>query len=250
MKKSFLKNDRPLLTAMICCATPKECIEKIGLSLAEGAEAIGVQLEWLKREYRTKTNLKKIFDACGDAPIYVTSYRDGESRGLGDDLLGDLLVDAISSGADMADVMGDIYDERPNFDLSITYMSVGRQILLIQRIHRLGGEVMISCRLNREYSIPEYEMLASDQVTRGADLLGIFNRSEKRLNASDYVKAVDRISKTLGKRLQLEICGAPLSEISSAGGLIMHRCVQSHGEFDDARLPLLKDIKALRDREG
>lgn len=49
MKTTFLNYDKPLLTAMIQCPTAEECIEKIKASLADGADALGIQLCRLKR---------------------------------------------------------------------------------------------------------------------------------------------------------------------------------------------------------
>ena len=65
MKNSFLKCEKPLITAMVGCPTPDECIEKIKISIADGAEAVGVGLEWLGREYRTVKNIKRIFYKLG-----------------------------------------------------------------------------------------------------------------------------------------------------------------------------------------
>lgn len=73
VSKTFLKYDKPLITAMIQCSTAEECIAKIKASAADGADAFGVQLCKLKREQRTKKNLTEIFSACGDKPtIYKT----------------------------------------------------------------------------------------------------------------------------------------------------------------------------------
>ena len=71
----------------------------------------------------------------------------------------------------------------------------------------------------------------------------------RKYNINDYIKTVGRISETSGRKLQLEICGADFCEMPSSGGRFMYRCVQSHGEFDDPRMPLLKDVKAFRDGE-
>ena len=249
MKRSFLSCDIPLLTAMIKCATPDECIEKIRLSVADGAEAIGVQLEWLKTEYRTKKHLERIFAACGELPIYVTSYRDGENVGREDGEIGELLVKAVACGATAADVMGDIYSWNLQYGLSAIPTEISRQLLLIKRIHRCGGEVIMSSRVSGKLSVPEYEMIASDQATRKADIIGIFNASADKADLDGYAKAVGRIKEENAKKLQLEFCGEDitLGDMASAGGLCMFRCVQSYGEYDSPDMPLLKDAKAIRE---
>ena len=46
---------------MIQCETADECIKKIKKSLTDGADAFGIQLCVLKREYRDEETLKRIF---------------------------------------------------------------------------------------------------------------------------------------------------------------------------------------------
>ena len=107
---TFLNYDKPLLCAMIMCDTPDECIRKIKLSISEGADAIGIHLCRIEREYRTVEQLKRIIDSCEGKPVYVTSYRAGKSEGFTDDECVDLLLLALDAGATLIDVMGDLYD--------------------------------------------------------------------------------------------------------------------------------------------
>ena len=68
-KASFLNNPKPLLCVMVQEPNPDSAIEVISNALYDGAEAFGIQLECLEREYRTEENLKKIFSACKGLPI-------------------------------------------------------------------------------------------------------------------------------------------------------------------------------------
>lgn len=74
-KASFINASRPLLCAMIQEKTPETIINIVLNGLYDGAEAFGIQLECLEREYRTESCLSEIFSACQGRPIYVTSYR-------------------------------------------------------------------------------------------------------------------------------------------------------------------------------
>lgn len=103
---------------MIQCETADECIKKIKKSLTDGADAFGIQLCVLKREYRDEETLKRIFSACGDKPIYATSYRCKESEGMSDDECAELLLRALKCGATLLDVMGDAYDVSPQYQLA------------------------------------------------------------------------------------------------------------------------------------
>ena len=92
--KTFLKYDKPPLTAMIQCETADECIKKL---LTDGVDAFGIQLCVLKREYRDEETLKRIFSACGDKPIYATSYRCKESEGMSDGVNPEFCVKSLRS---------------------------------------------------------------------------------------------------------------------------------------------------------
>jgi len=109
MKPSFLNQTRPPLVSMIQAATPEEAICLIVESLYDGADAFGIQLCWLKREYRTEETLRNIFGYCQNKPIYITSYRAKESAGMSDDECVELLLLGLKCGATLCDVMGDLY---------------------------------------------------------------------------------------------------------------------------------------------
>ena len=53
-RKTFLTCEKPLLTAMVQAQTPQECKDIILNSIWDGAEAFGIQLENLKKEYIQK----------------------------------------------------------------------------------------------------------------------------------------------------------------------------------------------------
>ena len=61
MKKTFL-SDNPLLTVMIQCETPEAAIRKIRNANSLGADAYGLQVESLKKEYHTPEVYKRLFD--------------------------------------------------------------------------------------------------------------------------------------------------------------------------------------------
>jgi hypothetical protein len=113
-KASFINASRPLLCAMIQETNPKDAIDLINNCRFDGAEAFGIQLECLKREYRNETDLKAIFDACANLPIYVTSYRNYESTGYTDQECMDYLKLAAKCGATLCDVMADTFDIQPD----------------------------------------------------------------------------------------------------------------------------------------
>lgn len=249
VKPTFLTYEKPLLTAMILCSTPQECLDKIQASLAEGADAIGIQLERLKREYRTRETLTEIFAACGGKPIYVTGYRYGESAGLDDDACAALLLLALDCGATLCDVPGDMFDPDCRLQLSFRADAVEKQKALIREIHRRGGEALMSCHTQTDTTAEENRMIAKAQQERGADIIKIVNVAQSAEAIPKYVQVIQQILRETDRKLLFLVGGAGrlLREIGPNLGVCMYLCVHDYGPFDTREQPLLKDVKAIRD---
>ena len=59
MKATFLQYNKPLLTAMVQEKTPGDAINTIMNSHYDGADAFGIQLEYLERQYRDVETLRE-----------------------------------------------------------------------------------------------------------------------------------------------------------------------------------------------
>lgn len=248
MRPSFLNCEKPIIVAMIQCSTPKDCIEKIKLSSKDGAEAFGIQLCRIKREYRTKEHLTDIFNACDGKPIYVTSYRHSESEGYTDDECAELLLLALECGATLLDVCGDMFERSPHYELATDESAVNKQIALIDEIHKRGGEVLMSSHTLKSITLEENLMIAREHIKRGADVIKIVNKAEDKSEIPVYLEAIQRITKMTDKKLLLLVSGEGqiVRYIGANFGVCMYLCVQSHGPYDTPEQPLIKDIVALR----
>lgn len=249
MKPTFLNREKPLLCAMVLCQTPEACIEKIKASISDGAEAIGIQLEKLKREYRDIETLKRIFEAAGDLPIYATSYRGNDSKGLSDDELVDFLLMALDAGATLIDVMGDVYCPS-KYEITYDEEAVSKQKALISKIHEKGGEVLMSCHTHAKLSVEETLKIAKAQRERGVDVVKIVNVTEDISELPECFETVLTLKNELDCAF-LYLCSGPCHKmIRQTGanlGVCMYLCVQNYGPFDPSLQPRLKDIKLIRD---
>ena len=72
---SFLHQNQPLNTCMIMNNTVKDAIITCRNAVFDGCDAFGIQIDRLPRELRTEENLKAIYKAMGNRPIYITNYR-------------------------------------------------------------------------------------------------------------------------------------------------------------------------------
>ena len=251
-RPSFIRQQKPIICAMVKGNTPDEYIKKIKSSIACGAEAIGAQLCRLKREYRSHAELRRIFDACEGLPIYVTSYRLNESEGLTDEECAELLLAALDAGATMPDVMGDMFGRSPQYELAEAPEAIARQKELIAEIHRRGGEVLMSSHTYKSTTLEENLMIARAQAERGADIVKIVNRAENVDEIPKYAEAIRRILKLpemQEKKLLFLVSGSGqlIRYIGANLGVCMYLCVDEHGPMDTAEQPTIAQIRAIRD---
>ena len=239
----------PLVTAMIQCPTPEECIHRIHDSLKAGAEALGVQLCQLKREYRTPEHLKAIFDACGDRVIYVTSYRVGQSAGLSDEECVELLLLAGRCGATLLDVPADLFCKEEN---GITYdeAAVVKQKALVDEIHAMGCEALISTHHQGPSSLEEIMAIGRAQVERGTDEVKIVVKDTDIRQLPVYITALQRLAAEMGKPvlfLPSGPCGTFLRRIGIELGCCMALTVVDHGPLDTVQQPVIGEVLAIRE---
>lgn len=246
--KTFLNGNKPL-TAMIQCRTADACIEKIKCSISDGAEALGIQLCQLSRSERTDEKLKSIFDACEDKPIYITSYRYNQSKGLTDRQCADLLLRGLELGATLLDVPGDLFAQN-EYQITTDKEAVKLQKELIDTIHESGGEVLISTHDFRELSADEIFGIAKLQAEHGADVIKIVVKSQNINMLPKYIEVIQKINNEIKKPLLFLDSGACSNILRKVGpqlGACMYLCVQSHNELDTPTQPKLKNLKLIRD---
>ncbi len=247
-KASFLNNDRPLLCVMVQDATADAMIDTINNALYEGAEAFGIQLEWLDKEFRTEEHLRSIFSACRGLPIYITSYRKG--RGImTDEECKELLLLGARCGATLCDVMGDMYDPVPN-EITFDEIAVEKQKALIKEIHALGCEALMSTHLHGLYEKEDVYKYAKAQRERGVDVVKIVNfaRTEEEL--------IKNIEICAGLKCEIdceylylangEYCRL-LRQIGGKLGCCMYLCVVRYGGVYSKEQTLLRSQKSIRD---
>ncbi len=234
---------------MILCETPDECIAKIKASIADGADAIGIQLCKLKPEYRTKEIITEIFAACEGKPIYVTSYRENYSIDFTDDECAELLMLALDCGATLFDVMGDFYCKTKKYQLTFDEEAVKKQKALINEIHRRGGEVLMSCHTNMSATLEECLMIANEQIERGADVIKIVCVAQSADEIPKYIDVIQKISAMTDKKLLFLVSGEGqiVRYVGPCFGVFMYLALHEQGALDNKCQPLIKNIKPIRD---
>lgn len=193
---SFIGHSKPLLTAMVQAKTPEEACCIITDSIYDGAEAFGIQLENLEKQYRSIETLKSIFSHCGDKPIYITSYRNSESTGYTDEECEEYLLMGLKAGAKLCDVMGDMYKQE-KYGITYDEEAVKKQRELIDKIHGLGGEVLMSVHFYEFFDEDATMKVAHAVEDRGADIVKIVNGSYTEDQMYANINIIHRMKKEL-----------------------------------------------------
>ena len=251
MKKeiSFLGHSKPLLTAMVQAKTPEEACCIITDSMYDGAEAFGIQLENLERKYRNVETLKSIFYYCGDKPIYITSYRNGESTGYTDEECEQYLLMGLEAGAALCDVMGDMYKQE-KYGITYDEEAVKKQRELIDKIHSRGGEVLMSVHFYEFFDEDETMKVAHAIEDRGADIVKIVNGSYTEDQMYANINIIHRMKKELHAKFLFLANGKYSKLIRLFGpqlGVCTYLCVQSYRPINSKEQPKLRATKAIRD---
>lgn len=248
MKKSFLNRETPLLTVMLQCETPEVAIGRIRNANMLGAEAYGLQIESLKPEYHNEGTYKKIFAEMGNRPCYITQYRGKNNLGLTDEQLAEKLIVTAESGAVLCDIMGDMFCKHPE-ELTDNADAIKKQMELIDRLHGMGAEVLMSSHLYKYAPAERVLEIALEQKRRGADIIKIVTFANNMEQQIENLKITNLLKNELGAPF-LFLSGGECSIHRRLGitlGCSMGLCVYEHDHLSTPTQPLLSVMKNLRD---
>lgn len=245
----FAIDKMPYITTMIQTPTPDEFIAAARNAVCGGADAIGFQLCQLKKEYRTEENYRNMFAYVGDRPIYITNYDRGFSEGDSDDELVDGLKLALECGADLADIPGDMF-HKEKYQLTRDKIAIEKQMRLIDEIHSMGKQVLMSSHIFEFRSIDDLTEIANEQIKRGADVVKIVAASNTEDELLENLKSESELKRRIKKPFLFLSTGLHCKKHRMLGpyfGSCMWLTVYEYGAIDNKEQPLLKSVKAVRD---
>lgn len=247
MARTFLGRE-PLLTVMLACETPEATLERIEKANAAGAEAYGWQIESLLPAYHEAAVYRRVFEAMGERPCYVTYYRSRGNEGKTDEALAEGLLTLAASGATLVDVMGDLFcrhPEEPTEDAA----AIAKQEALIARLHELGAEVLMSSHLYKYAPADRVMAIAAEQKRRGADVIKLVTAADDMAQQIENLRITDLLKRELGAPF-LFLSGGECSLHRRLGmklGCCMALCVYEHDALSTPVQPLLSTMQAIRD---
>ena len=246
--KTFLNNKIPMLTVMLQCKDPEVAIGRIRNANCLGADAYGLQVESLKTEFQNPDTFKRIFAEMGARPCYVTNYRYAYNQKLTDDELAEGIITLAESGATLCDVMGDLFCKHPE-ELTDDEEAIKKQIDLIDEIHGLGAEVLMSSHLYKFALAERVLQIAFEQKRRGADIIKIVTAADTMEQQIENLRITNLLKEELGAPF-LFLSGGVSSIHRRLGiklGCCMSLCVYEHDALSTASQPLLSTMKIVRD---
>lgn len=249
MKYSFTDYEKPLLTVMIKqTQNPANAIAEIGRANYCGAEAFGIQLEGLSREFHTPENIKKIFSAMGDKPIYVTNYKLFNNKDITYEELGEELLSFLDYGATLVDVMGDMFCKADD-ELTMNEEAITKQIELIDRIHKKGGQVIMSSHVNKFMTEKRVLQIAKEHKRRGADISKIVAHGNSMEEQMENLRITAVLNEKLGIPYLFLSGGECLihRRLGILLGCCMSLCVCELSECSDNPQPLIYEQRKIRD---
>lgn len=249
MKPSFVNYQKPLITAMIQEETPTDAILMIEDSLYDGAEAFGIQLESLLPQYRNENDIRSIFSHCMGKPIYITSYRYAASNGYTDEQCAELLLLGAKCGATLCDVMGDLFHKEA-CELTFDKEALIKQKELIEKLHKLGCEVLISSHVGKHFTEEQVIEYMTEQQKRGADIAKLVSVSDSEEQLLEALGICAHLKNKLSIPYLFLVGGQNFKlvrEIGPALGVCMYLCVHHHTPKNTLAQPTIRAIRNIRD---
>ena len=186
LKRSFVGRQEPAVALLYKPCSLAEAAALARSAEADGADGIAVEISNLPLEERTLDGFRGLMKAVC-LPFMFIDYRKDKFCGADDDARQQYLLMAAEAGADVIDVMGDLYAPAPR-ELTSDPAAIARQKKLIDEIHARGAYALMSSHLQQE-ALKAEEVLAHlrSQSERGADILKIVVKCD---SDEDFVESV------------------------------------------------------------
>ncbi len=198
LKRSFLNRQTCAVSLLYKPDSTAKAVALARSAEADGADGIAIEISHLPEEARTFETFKGIIN-CVQLPFMFINYRKDILCGADDEKRQVYLLRAADAGADVIDVMGDLYAPAPR-EITFDTAAIAQQKKLIDTIHAKGAYALISSHATGEFIPPEdvLEMMKM-QSSRGADILKVVTRVNTEEEFSEAVRTLFLLRKNLDK---------------------------------------------------
>lgn len=216
-KLKFTQIKRPFICTIISDSNPTDCKRTIWLSDYDGSDAYQMNLMMLERRFLNEKDLRPVFQATGK-PILVCHYRWDYEKPLpmDEEKRIQLLIDAVRWGANGIDLEADAFDpstgppewsdeargyslnpaSKPR-DWTMNPDAIQRQKEVIEEIHGLNGEVLMSAHTRVCLPVEQCVSMAREMESRGADIVKVVRVDTSFEDLLDTMRATLEIKRVL-----------------------------------------------------
>ena len=248
-RRSFFNRQDTALTLLYKPASITQAIATARSGESDGADGIAIEIQRLPQEERTVENFKNIINSV-QLPFMFIDYRDDIVHGADDEARQKYLLMAVEAGAEVVDIMGDLFDPSPR-ELTFSPEAIARQKELIEKIHAKGGKVLISSHVTTE-SLSAKEVLAhlQEQSARGADMLKIVVKTDTEESAVEAIRTMMMLHEKLDKPY-IFLGGGKYGRFVRYNGLKLGVAIQFGVHSYEAEMlyhqPTLRSFKGVRE---
>lgn len=230
MRKSFMKNQAPVLTGAVQEETADQAIRAIKNFALHGAKGIDLHLTQMREESRTPEELKRVINAS-PLPIFGLNYTVSHDASEEEERVR-LLLRSLEAGASGIDIQGYTFDfaSREKFDERFTDAGysfvqprpkevvvndavIDRQCELIERVHAMGGEILLSNHVGVFLECDMLLELCLFLEKRKPDTIKIVAMCDTEYELAETVKAMILIKKEIKTPVTL-ICNGKYRALS------------------------------------
>ncbi|MBO7742536.1 MAG: type I 3-dehydroquinate dehydratase [Victivallales bacterium] len=220
-----------------------------GVAAEEGADAVAIDISCIPLEERTVENFRRTVESTS-LPCMFICYRSDNFLTDNDAARQEYLLRAAEAGAEVIDVMGDLYAPAER-ELTMDAEAIAAQKALIARIHGLGAKVIISSHFQHGTMQPE-EVLAHlrEQRSRGADICKLVIRADNEDEFHNALCALSLLKKEFPHPFVF-LCGGRFARlfryIGLKSGVAVQFAVRESKRHNAVPQPSIKSFLNIRD---
>lgn len=188
--------------------TPEAVIEDIRRFESEGAHGVVINLNALERQYWNIESFAKVIDSGCKVESYACFYRSAATADLTDDERAKYLLMAAEAGADIVDVMGDMFDPQPG-ELTLDVQAVEKQKSLIAEIKKYGSTVLMSSHVKKHCPTEEAVKYFYGHCQRGVDITKVVFACNTQEELDESFRTSDELCRNCPKPF-IHVCGGVL----------------------------------------
>lgn len=263
MRKSIAALQAPAYAGVVRETTTRAAIAQIKNCLYDGATMIDLHMSCL--EDSSVEELKKIVDST-KLPILALNYNNTylwENAGLTEEQRVDSFLRAVQAGAAGVDIQGYTFDlpskkgycgkdgysfTKGNPKEVVTDEKIiAKQCALIEKVHAMGAEVLLSCHPGIPMNAEQVVELALFLEKRDPDVIKIVTRAEDEMQLAEAMRAMLMLKKEVKTPVTYHAAGKAgmlTRVLNPVLGGHMAFCVD---RFTESSTPEQVDLRVARD---